>query len=163
MVQVPGSPANPQNGARRLAPPFAECLNEMPSSLAALAELCLEQAPPAAHGLPAQSQAWVSTSAGAARSVSEPQFPPLESGDDRPPTPPPPQAAGRVTWLGLLPPPPEGVHVECLPGGGEDSPGQSTAGRASGGRAPGVGQGWLLPGRLPGRTLGEGGPIPPDS
>ncbi|KAM9681955.1 uncharacterized protein ACBT57_001741 isoform 1-T1 [Dama dama] len=59
--------ANPQNGARRLAPPFAECLNEMPSSLAALAELCLEQAPPAAHGLPAQSQAWVSTSSGAAR------------------------------------------------------------------------------------------------
>ncbi|XDA82785.1 hypothetical protein R6Z07F_012696 [Ovis aries] len=30
--------ANPQNGAQHLAPLFAECLNEMPSSLAALAE-----------------------------------------------------------------------------------------------------------------------------
>ena len=92
-------------------------------------------------------------------SVSAAQSPPLESGDN----PPPRQAAGKVTWLGPPPLPPEGVHVECLPGPGEDSPGQSTAGRASGGRAPGVGQGWLLPGRLPGRTLGEGGPIPPDS
>lgn len=164
----PGSDAREMLGSKVRSAAQVRPAWEVPGECA----VCLHSTQPPALDSPAGHcgcQHWVPRvpvplcDSGGRHSFSAPQFPPWKVGITAPLPHPLHKLPGGLHGWGCRRRRQKESTWSVCPAAERTPPARARlAGRQAGG-PPGVGQGWLLPGRLPGRTLGEGGPIPPDS